>query len=512
MVHRVARMAVASSFLLLAVLVAPASAQESAQPASLPSLPELTQRCSPAVVTIQVEAASGQAQGSGVIVDSSGKVLTCNHVIAGAKSAVVKTWSGGYFPVEGVLGLNPSADLALLRLKAQGLPSVSIGDYSLLVPGEAVFVISSPAGVESTVSEGIVSGMRRLGDLPDPYLSELRKLGFSDDQTLIQFSAPTYFGSSGGPLFNMRGEVVGIVSLRFEADNIYFAFPAKLAEAHLPGESVIKFENVGQSALGFGKPNPRLGDLPASVGLLEPQRGIAHLKVPKSGDLTVRLPEGLFVNTASVEARLDDGDQALSRVTRAPAAGEFRAVDGGIVYFAQGDAGKAVTLTYDYNVQRVAILACVNTTDFPELSDMTRNAAADELRRRHFEVIPFAEVDAAVSGASINISATAFGGSDAVEPESIRQIASDTNAAVVIYSAVASGTDVSYNIISGAMPVQGTGVFLALFDGHTGKDLFTKVYAESRGVMFGGRRRGRESCVKNAPRRILDEYLGQHPD
>jgi putative serine protease PepD len=508
----VARLLLAKSGLLAFVIllaVVPASGQGASQTGSdsALSLPALVQRCSPAVVTIQVETASGQAQGSGVILDPSGKVLTCNHVIVGAKSAVVKMPNGAYFPAEGVLGANPSADLALLRLKAQGLPSVGIGDYTVLAAGEAVFVISSPVGVENTVSEGIVSGLRRIGDLPDPYKSGLRELGFADDQTLIQFTAPTYFGSSGGPVFNMRGEVVGIVSLRFQADNIYFAFPAKLAEAHLASETVIPFSAAG---MGFGAPNPKLGDLPASVGLLPAKQTSVHLKAPRGGDLTVRLAESLFVNPETVNATFTDTGQQLTRVTRMPQAGEFRSVSGGLLYFAEGDAGKSLTVQYEYNVQRAAVLPCVNATDFPELPDMTRNAVADELKRRGFEIIPFAEVDAAARAASINISATAFGRSDAVSPESIRQLAAGTNAALVVYCAVATGAGADFNIMVGMMPVQGTGVFLALFDGHTGKDLFTKAYSESKSVMFGGRRKGRENCVKNAPRRMLDEFLGPH--
>ena len=136
--------------------------------ASIP-LPVLVQQCSPAVVLLKVQLHGGACQGSGVVVDPNGKVLTCHHVIDGASSALVQTWSGGYFPAEGVLGMNPSADIALIKLSAQGLPYAKLGDSDALLPGEDVFVISAPKGFAKTVSEGIVSALPLVKDLPRGY-------------------------------------------------------------------------------------------------------------------------------------------------------------------------------------------------------------------------------------------------------------------------------------------------------------------------------------------------------
>jgi hypothetical protein len=473
-------------------------------PAEPIPLPVLVQQCSPAVVLIKVERSGGAGQGSGVIVDPSGKVLTCHHVIEGARSALVQMWNGGYFPAEGVLGLNPSADLALLKLSAQGLPHVKLGDSEALLPGEMCFVISAPGGVSKTVSDGIVSGLPLVRDLPREAREQLLEQGMLPEQKLIQFTAPIYFGSSGGPLFNGRGEVVGIVALRYAADNVYFAIPADLARPHLPSTTVLKFEESEMGPLALGVADPELGELPEYVGLLEPESVERQELVPRSGDPIVRLPESMFVVDDSVRVRFYDSNEALTKARRMPKQGEFRVVPGGFVYFSNKDRGRRVQIDYEYRVQRVAVLQTVNMTDYEELDDFTRKELAEELRGRGFQVVPFLEVDAAVRAASINISATAYDDGEALEPDSIRRIAADANAALVVYSGVA----VAKSALTHARS-QGTGVAIGIYDGHTGEDLFTKAQAETKMVLFGGRRAAREGCIRRAIDQILDEFLGK---
>jgi|GEM_PF-3409152 len=467
-------------------------------------LPVLVQNCSPSVVLIQVQLSGANGQGSGVIVDPTGKVLTCHHVIDGARSVLIKTWNGGFFPSEGVLGLNPSADLALLKLNAQGLPYVEIGDSDALLPGEDIFVISAPKGVAKTVTDGIVSGLPLLSDLPEDYRSQLLELGIRPNQKLIQFTAPTYYGSSGGPLFNSRGEVVGIVSLRHEADNVYFAIPADLAKPHLPSTTVLKFEESGATPTMLGIADPELGELPEYIGCLEPESVQCEQRVPQSGEPVLRLNESLFVVNDSVRACYSDTGDALKRTKLMPQKGEFREVPGGFIYFSESDRNRLVKIDYEYRVQRVAVLQTVNITDYPELDDLLRKHLANELRERGFQVVPFLEVDAAVRAAAINVSATAFGKPDSLQPESIRKIAADTNAAMVVYSAVTMEKEFGYYV-----EAHGTGVFFLAFDGHTGKDAFAKTHSEAKNVFWGGRRAAREGCVKRAADRILDEFLGE---
>jgi len=493
----------------LVVEETPAAAPETPAPTTEPAaapipLPVLVQQCSPAVVVLEVQLTSGGGQGSGVIVDPSGKVLTCHHVIDGARSVLVKTWSGGYFPAEGVLGMNPSADVALIKLNAQNLPYAKLGDSDALLPGEDIFVISAPGGLAKTVSEGIVSGLPLVKDLPQGAREALIESGFHLEQRLVQFTAPTYYGSSGGPVFNSRGEVVGIVALRYAADNVYFAIPVNVARPHLPSETVMKFKETGIDQLSLAGVDPAAGELSEEVGRLKPQAVDCQATVPRSGDPIVQLTESLFVMDDSVKVRYSDSNAALSQTRAMPKEGEYRVVPGGFVYFSEEDRGRRVRIAYEYRVQRVAVLQTVNESDFEELDDFTRNALAEALRGRGFEVVPFLEVDAAVRAANLNLTGVAYRKREALEPRSIRRIAADTNAALVVFSGVIVDS-VSWRYIQ----QQGTGVAMEFYDGHTGEDLFTKAQAESKNVLLGGRRAARRGCITRAIAQVLDEFLGE---
>lgn len=493
------------SVIAVLLLSSVALAEETESPDTVRELPlpVLVQQCSPTVVLVQTQTRSGQSQGSGVIVDASGKVLTCHHVIRDAQSVLVKTWTGGYFPAEGLLGLNPSADIALLKLSAQGLPAATMGDDSALLPGERVFSISAPGGFEHTVSEGIISALRKVSAIPEKYRSSLLQLGFRPEQTLIQFSAPVWHGSSGAPIFNSRGQVVGLVALIARADNVYFAIPASVAVPHLPSEMLMAFEGGASIPGTIGMADPALGELPEYIGCLDPVSTSCEETVPRTGEPVLRLKESLFVDVESVKVQFAGTDSLLSRTRLMPKSGEFRAVEGGFIYFADSERGKRVEIDYEYRVQRVAVLQCVNMTDYPELDDFARQCLADQLRARGFQIVPFVEVDATVRAASINVSATAFGKPDSLQPESIRQIASDTNSAVVVYSAVALDKRFGY-----MAEVHNSGMFMLAFDGHSGKDIFTKAHTEAKNVSLGGRRSARESCIRRAAERILEEFLG----
>jgi hypothetical protein len=171
---------------------------------------EIASRCSPAVVSIAVKDKSGKelGAGSGFIISDDGFIVTSFHVLESAYKAMVEIREGerceAYF-IKGV----PSLDIALLKIDAQNLPFLSIGDSERLVKGQSVVVLGNPAGFERSISEGIVSAIRS-----------------KDDIKIIQMTAPVSLGSSGGPVINEFGEVVGITTMAsFRAQNLNFAIP-----------------------------------------------------------------------------------------------------------------------------------------------------------------------------------------------------------------------------------------------------------------------------------------------
>ena len=157
--------------------------------------------------------------GSGFIISADGYVLTNAHVIDSADEVVVKLNDKREFKAR-VIGADRLTDVALLKIEASGLPTVRIGDPSRLRVGEWVFAIGSPFGLEQTVTAGIVSAKGR--SLPD-----------ENYVPFIQTDVAINPGNSGGPLFNMRGEVVGINSQIYSRSGGYmglaFSIPIDLA-------------------------------------------------------------------------------------------------------------------------------------------------------------------------------------------------------------------------------------------------------------------------------------------
>ena len=139
--------------------------------------------------------------GSGFIISSDGYILTNNHVVDHADTVTVRLQDRRTLTAK-VVGTDPTYDIALLKVDAGGnLPAVSVGDSRLLKPGQWVLAIGSPFGFDYTVTQGIVSAVgRSLGAGDQPSTS------------FIQTDVPINRGNSGGPLFNLQGQVVGINS------------------------------------------------------------------------------------------------------------------------------------------------------------------------------------------------------------------------------------------------------------------------------------------------------------
>lgn len=160
-----------------------------------------------------------RASGSGFIVSSDGYILTNAHVVDGADDVVVKLIDKRKFTAK-VIGFDSRTDVALIKINATQLPTVTMGDPNKLRVGEPVVAIGSPFGFENSVTSGIVSAKGR--SLPD-----------ENYVPFIQTDAAINPGNSGGPLFNMRAEVVGINSQIYSRSGGYqgvsFAIPIDVA-------------------------------------------------------------------------------------------------------------------------------------------------------------------------------------------------------------------------------------------------------------------------------------------
>ena len=146
---------------------------------------------------------SSRAQGSGFVYDSDGHVITNYHVVHGASSVSI-TFSDGSKYKATVVGSDPSSDLAVLKVDAPSskLHPLSLGDSSALSVGDGVVAIGSPFGLEETVTSGIVSALDR------SISSETR----FTIPGVIQTDAAINHGNSGGPLFNLAGQVIGVTA------------------------------------------------------------------------------------------------------------------------------------------------------------------------------------------------------------------------------------------------------------------------------------------------------------
>lgn len=199
--------------LLLVALLLTAARTASASPEF--SLPELVRRVKPSVVAIATFDQKGEAlsTGSGFFLRPE-QVLTNLHVLRGAYRAEIRTLEGKgrVYAVKGVLSVDDEGDLAVLSVDIPAERSRPL-ELSTLLPedGERIFVIGNPLRLEGSVSDGIVSAVR-----------EIPSLG-----KVIQVTAPVSHGNSGSPLFNTRGQVVGVITIRvINGENINLAIEA----------------------------------------------------------------------------------------------------------------------------------------------------------------------------------------------------------------------------------------------------------------------------------------------
>ncbi|MBD2301669.1 trypsin-like peptidase domain-containing protein [Nostoc sp. FACHB-87] len=157
-----------------------------------------------------------RGSGSGFIISSSGQILTNSHVVDGADKVTVTLKDGRTFDGQ-VLGEDPVTDVAVIKIDANNLPTVSLGNSDVLQPGEAVIAIGNPLGLNNTVTSGIISATDRSSS----------DIGASDKRVdYLQTDAAINPGNSGGPLLNARGQVIGMnTAILRNAQGLGFAIP-----------------------------------------------------------------------------------------------------------------------------------------------------------------------------------------------------------------------------------------------------------------------------------------------
>jgi V8-like Glu-specific endopeptidase len=176
-------------------------------------IPAIARDATGCIVSIIMSDKDGHpvAQGSGFLIGKDGRVVTNYHVIENGTSAIVKLPDGAFFVVDGVLASDKDRDVAVIKAHGENFRTLKLGNSDRLQVGEQVVAIGNPLSLESTVSSGIVSGIRTVRE---------------EGGKFLQVTTPISPGSSGGPLFNMAGEVIGITTLYLKGgENLNFAIP-----------------------------------------------------------------------------------------------------------------------------------------------------------------------------------------------------------------------------------------------------------------------------------------------
>ncbi|MBV8878282.1 MAG: DegQ family serine endoprotease [Gammaproteobacteria bacterium] len=286
-----------SSWLALAALPALAAMPPAVNESGLPSLAPMIRKVSPGVVNVATRgtvrergaqnpllddpffrrffdvppdtgprARPFQSAGSGVIFDAhSGYIVTNAHVIEHASEITVTLQDGRDLKAE-IIGSDTPSDVAVLKVKPDGLTQIPLGDSSRMEVGDFVVAIGNPFGLQHTVTSGIISGLSRSGINPDGY------------EDFIQTDASINPGNSGGALVNLRGELIGINTAILSRTGgnigIGFAIPVNMARSVM--DQLIRYGSVKRGQLGVSMytVTPDIAHslgLPSAVGALVSQ-------------------------------------------------------------------------------------------------------------------------------------------------------------------------------------------------------------------------------------------------
>jgi putative serine protease PepD len=283
-----------------------------------PDWQAVTAAVAPSVVAIQVSSQAGGAEGSGVIIDDSGHILTNNHVVSGAEGNVQVTLSDGRLFEAEIVGTDPTTDLAVVKIvDAPGdLQAATVGDSDAVQVGDSVLAVGNPLGLANTATTGIVSALDR------PVAASGEDGSDVVVTNAIQIDAAVNPGNSGGPLFDAQGRVIGITSsIATMSDGssqsgsigLGFAIPANLATS--VADQLIEDGTAEHAFLGVS-----LGDASATAD------GVTR-RGAEVGEVTDGSPAAeAGLQPGDVIVAIDDdavnGAESLTAYVRERAAGE----------------------------------------------------------------------------------------------------------------------------------------------------------------------------------------------
>lgn len=287
-----------------------------------PDYRRVVEQVLPAVVTITGQTADSEIVGSGFIVDSSGKIVTSLHVISSLKTIKVKLASGEVYDSVRIRAFDERRDLAIIQVAGFALPTCRLGNSSDVQQGEPVLLVGAGSGLEGSVTGGIVSAIR---DLPEGL-------------KVIQTDAAANPGNSGGPLFNSRSEVIGVLGFKLRgSEGQNFAIPINYARGLL------------ESATGDLDLSALRAKAPDSLSGADATRGVGNLREVKSiylgsfgESVAAVLVREKLINRLSMQSRFevvsraDAADAVLSGFVSANELGRAN----GDVFRLTGKAGK----------------------------------------------------------------------------------------------------------------------------------------------------------------------------
>ena len=252
------------------------------------SLAPLVEKMSPVVVYIEVNGTNyfGQdtqmGQGSGFIISEDGYILTNHHVVKGSTSVKVRLSSGKSYTGD-VIGIDDSLDVAVVKIKAKNLPYAKLGKSKNIRVGDWVVAIGNPFGLSHSVTSGIISAKNRA-------------LGSGPYDDYLQTDASINPGNSGGPLFNLKGEVVGInTAIDARAQGIGFSVPIDSVQKVLQDLKTKGHASRGWLGIGVGTMGNQV-----TVGDIYPNTPAQKYGLRK-GDIIV-----------SIDGKsIDDGEEAI---------------------------------------------------------------------------------------------------------------------------------------------------------------------------------------------------------
>lgn len=257
--------------------------QTKANPPQTPLEPkQILQKESPAIVTVYAVDKDHKpfALGTGFIVRPNGVVVTNFHVVKGAYDAQIKMKDGEIYDNVTVLDYDERRDVIVLKIRALDQPTVTLGDSSTVEAGDRAYAIGNPEGYEYTISDGLISGVRVI-----------------EGTQQLQITVPISHGSSGGPLYNMYGQVIGITAAGYMegAENLNFAVPIKYVLAML--ESPPKNMTLAQLFPAQPAQTAQPAQPEGPPHYVDPE-GWLELTFPASWELEAPGPEGMMLSAS----------------------------------------------------------------------------------------------------------------------------------------------------------------------------------------------------------------------